>query len=218
MSQKRGNAMEVAIICLESADMRDKVLKGVGALAKLGFCLMHDKSLLDFADATSEVRSLMRILAWLSNIQTIYSLLNKEQCGVRDLIFLVRVVGEGVFKAADNVAFLGRKVHENTPFFQRFSYASCLGLFWAHLAAVALALFDIRYDRLFSSRRKQFINLFLCTCDLLTAAAGAAVFGFELNFIWFSLLTLISSFLGCVDGVRSAAIVARRRGASRSRD
>ncbi|ESL12232.1 glycosomal membrane protein [Trypanosoma rangeli SC58] len=211
MSQKRVDAMRVVAISLGSVDMQDKMLRGAGALAKLFWCLLREKSYLGFADAASEVRSLVRVLSWLSNLQAVNYLLNKEQPGMRDVIFLVHVLSEGVFKLADNVAFIGRKLHGNTPLFQQAAYVSRLGLFLACLAAVGVSLFDIRHSRLLGSRRKQLITLFQGVCDLLIAAAGASVAGFELSCLWSSLLTLLSSLLGCVGGFRSAAIAARHR-------
>ncbi|RNF19700.1 glycosomal membrane protein [Trypanosoma conorhini] len=211
MSQKVIDVLQVTAISLESVDMPDKALKGAGALAKLFCCLLRDKNFIGFADATSEARSLVRVLSWLSNLQTLSRLLNKEQSGMRDVIVLLRVLGEGIFKLADNVAFLGRKLQGDAPLFREAAHTSRLGLFWGYLAAVVLSLFDLRHDFPPGGRRKQLLSVFQGVCDLLTAASGATVAGFELSCFWSSMLTLISSLLGCADGFRSAAIAAKHR-------
>ncbi|RNF12475.1 glycosomal membrane protein [Trypanosoma rangeli] len=203
--------MQVEFVFVRSAHVQDKMLRSAVAVAKLFWCLVRDKSYLNFADTASEVGSFIRMFSWLSNLRTFNYLLNKEQPGVRDVIFLIHVLAEGVFKLADNVAFIGRKLYGSTPLFQQAAYISRLGLFLACLAAVGLSLFDIRHSRLPGSRRKQLITLFQGVCDLLTAAAEARVAGFELSCLWSSLLTLLSSLLWCVNGFRSAATSAKHR-------
>ncbi|ORC84613.1 putative glycosomal membrane protein [Trypanosoma theileri] len=195
--------------CLSTTDGQDKLLKGSGALMKLLFCFCGIKSLLDFADSASEGRSLLRLLSWLSNLQIVYNTLQKDPSGIRDVIYLARIIGDGIFKICDNVAFLGIKFQGYTDVSQDFARASRAGLFWGFFAAVMLSLYDLRYDRYTVNNKRRYITLVQNLCDLLTAASTIRFAGFEMNLFWQSLLTLVSVLLSCADCFRAATIKAK---------
>ncbi|KEG14356.1 putative glycosomal membrane protein [Trypanosoma grayi] len=198
--------MEVTARCLASVDSLDKLLQGAGALVKIVYAFLGVGSLREFAYATSDARSLMRLLSWLSNVQVVSHALGKDQIGMRDVLYLIHIAGEGVFKVCDNVAYLARKTQGSVISCHEIVFTSRLGLFGACFAAVLISLFDMRCDRHFRSRSMQCIQLFQNLCDLLVAASAIRCAGFELNFVWKSVLMLMSAFIGCVDCFRAAAI------------
>ncbi|KAH9597019.1 hypothetical protein LSM04_000143 [Trypanosoma melophagium] len=203
---EKGMIIKAVTTSLSTSDGQDKFLKGSSALVKLLFCFYGIKSLLDFADSISDGRSLLRLLSWLSNLQIMYNTLQKDPSGIRDVIYLARIIGDGIFKICDNVAFLGSKFQGNRELYQEFALASRAALFWGFFAAVLLSIYDLRYDRYTGNSKRRYITLVQNLCDLLTAASTLRLAGFELSLFWNALLNLVSVFLSCTDCFRAAAI------------
>lgn len=196
---------------LAATDSRDKLLKGLGAFFKLLGVTCTNDSYMKFGAATSDARSLMRLLTWTNNTKKLSEAMGRTVVSPRDIIYILRVLFDGVFSLLDNIVYLGQYLSNNHVCLSKLSYYSRASLFYGYVAAVILDIYDLIRDKVMVHRSDRYLVLVRNVCDMISCVGNASQRlnpGVAIN----SALGLISSMIASRELYQSATktVTARR--------
>uniref|UniRef100_A0A0A9WWL2 Peroxisomal membrane protein 11-1 n=1 Tax=Lygus hesperus TaxID=30085 RepID=A0A0A9WWL2_LYGHE len=153
---------------LAATDSRDKLLKGAGALFKLLGVMFSNDHYMKFGAATSDARSLMRLLVWVNNVKKLSEAAERRVVVPRDVLYITRITLDGVFALLDNVVYLGQCLFRNQVCLGELSYYSRAALFYGYVAAVLLDLYDLIHDKTMVHRYDRLLVLTRNVCDMVS--------------------------------------------------
>ncbi|KPI84342.1 glycosomal membrane like protein [Leptomonas seymouri] len=159
---------------MAATDSRDKMIKGVGCLFKMLGVLNANPDLVKTGAAMSDARCIMRMLSWLGNVQKISDAMEKRIVQPRDVIFVLRVLFDGIFSLLDNIVFAGRFFSNQSAELLRMSVLSRASLFWGYVAAVTLDIMDLIKDPKMPNRSDRILVLTRNTCDMVSAIGNVS--------------------------------------------
>ncbi|GET88857.1 glycosomal membrane like protein [Leishmania tarentolae] len=154
---------------MAATDSRDKMIKGAGCFCKMMGALYGNSDFIKAGSAMSDARCLMRMLSWLTNVQKISDAMEKRIVQPRDVLFVLRVLFDGIFSLLDNIVFAGRFFNPNSPHLTQMSYISRASLFYGYVVAVVLDLYDLVRCPNMPKRGDRCLVLMRNTCDLVSA-------------------------------------------------
>lgn len=170
--------MSVAIATLTTylgaTDSRDKMIKGAGCFFKVLGAVNGNPNYIKTAGAMSDARSIMRMLSWLGSVQKLSDAMEKRIVQPRDVIFVLRVLFDGLFSLLDNIVFAGRFFSKQSPELARMSYISRASLFYGYVAAVLLDITDLLRDPKMPNRGARVLVLTRNTCDMVSAIGNVS--------------------------------------------
>lgn len=139
---------------LSLTDSRDKLVKGVGNLFKITAHLTGNPHHAKMAAACSDARSIMRFCVWINNIKKIEDAVNAADWGSRTILFIARVVLDGIFSFCDNIAYFGKYFCPKDPILRQIGSTGRGSLFFGYVFAVIIDFIDL----LRTVGRKQQVN------------------------------------------------------------
>lgn len=170
--------MSVAIATLTTYlaanDSRDKMIKGAGCFFKMAGALNGNPNFIKTGGAMSDARCVMRLLSWLGNVQKLSDAMEKRIVQPRDVIYVLRVLFDGIFSLLDNVVFTGRFFNKQSPELARLSYVSRASLFYGYVAAVLLDIIDLVRNPNMPNRGDRALVLTRNTCDMVSAIGNVS--------------------------------------------
>ncbi|CCW66097.1 unnamed protein product [Phytomonas sp. Hart1] len=164
--------VKVIDVWLASNDSRDKLMKGAGCFFKLLGLISSQEKYLKVSAAMSDCRCLMRLLSWINNTKKVSDALGKNEVGFREVLFLLRVIFDGIFCLLDNVVYMGHFFNKVDPNLIRFRVISRASLFWGYVAAVILDLHDLIKDKAIQNSTQRHLGLFRNACDMISTLGG----------------------------------------------
>ncbi|CBZ27340.1 glycosomal membrane like protein [Leishmania mexicana MHOM/GT/2001/U1103] len=150
-------------------DSRDKMIKGAGCFFKMLAALYGNPNFMKTGAAMSDARCWIRMLSWLSNVQKISDAMEKRIVQPRDVLFVLRVLFDGIFSLLDNIVFAGRFFNPNSPSLSQMSYVSRASLFYGYAVAVVLDMYDLMRDPKMPKRGDRCLVLTRNACDMVSA-------------------------------------------------
>ncbi|KPA79007.1 glycosomal membrane like protein [Leptomonas pyrrhocoris] len=170
--------MSVAVATLTTymaaTDSRDKMIKGAGCFFKMLGALNANPNFIKTGSAMSDARCIIRMLSWLGNVQKISDAMEKRIVQPRDVVYVLRVLFDGIFSLLDNVVFAGRFFNKQCPKLTQMSYISRASLFWGYVAAVILDVTDLAKDPKMPNRGDRVLVLTRNTCDMVSAIGNVS--------------------------------------------
>lgn len=154
---------------LASIDARDKMLKGAGCFFTFLGVVTANTKYISMGTLMSQARSLMRLLSWLSNARKISDALEKNIVQPRDVIYILRVLLDGVFCFLDNIVYVCRFFHQKNAQLVQLSVVSRASLFWGYVFAVLLDIYDLTHDKAMPNRTGRYLVLVRNTCDMISS-------------------------------------------------
>lgn len=127
---------------LGSTDSRDKLVKGLGGIFKILGALTGNPAHGKMAASCSDARSFMRLLVCLGNVKKLEDAV-KGDLGPRGVLWILRVLFDGIFSSLDNIAFIGNYFHPKDPALLRISATGRASLFWGYVFAVMVDAIDL---------------------------------------------------------------------------
>lgn len=159
---------------MAATDSRDKMIKGAGCFFKMLGALNGNPNYLKTGAAMSDARCIMRMLSWLGNVQKISDAMEKRIVQPRDVIYVLRVLFDGIFSLLDNIVFTGRFFNKQSPELARMALISRASLFWGYVAAVLLDLTDLIRDPKMPNRGDRVLVLTRNACDMMSAIGNVS--------------------------------------------
>lgn len=159
---------------LAATDSRDKMIKGAGCFFKMMGALNGNPNFIKTSGAMSDARSVMRMLSWLGSVQKLSDAMEKRIVQPRDVLFVLRVLFDGIFSLLDNIVFAGRFFNKQSPELARMSYLSRASLFYGYVAAVLLDITDLIRDPNMPNRGARALVLTRNTCDMVSAIGNVS--------------------------------------------
>lgn len=153
---------------LAANDSRDKLIKGAGCFFKALGAQTANANYLSVGSTMSECRCLMRLCSWLNNVKKLSDALEKRVVQPRDVIYVLRVLFDGIFSLLDNVVFIGSFFQKNNTNLSQLSIMSRASLFWGYVAAVLLDIYDLAYDKAIPNRKARYLVLTRNACDMVS--------------------------------------------------
>ncbi|CAD2219974.1 glycosomal membrane like protein [Angomonas deanei] len=195
---------EVITNLLASSDARDKLIKGCGGFFKVLAATSGDANCVKIAAATSDCRCLMRVGSWLGNVQKLSEAFESSNVSTRAIIYILRVLFDGLFSLLDNVVYFGKYLSDRKGQIAEISYISRACLFYGYVCAVTMNLYDLKYDADLSGSKKTNHLLLLTrnTCDMLSCVGN--VFPRDLGALANGVLTVLSSAIATREQYMSA--------------
>ncbi|CCW62467.1 unnamed protein product [Phytomonas sp. EM1] len=193
---------EIVAKWLASNDSRDKLIKGAGCFFKLLGIASGQKKYLEVSAAMSDCRCLMRLLSWVNNTKKISDALEKNAVGLREVIFILRVLFDGIFSILDNVVYLGHFFDNSNPNLIRLRVLSRAFLFWGYVAAVILDVHDLVKDKTIQSYTLRHFVLTRNACDMLSSVGN--VFNVDIGLTSASFLGLLSAIIASNEQIQIA--------------
>ncbi|CAJ1025479.1 Peroxisomal biogenesis factor 11 (PEX11), putative [Leishmania lindenbergi] len=154
---------------MAATDSRDKMIKGAGCFFKMMGAINGNSNFMKTGAAMSDARCIMRMLSWLGNVQKISDAMEKRVVQLRDVLFVLRVLFDGIFSLLDNIVFAGRFFDNNSPTLAQMSHVSRASLFYGYAMAVMLDIYDLVRDPNMPKRGDRCLVLTRNTCDMVSA-------------------------------------------------
>lgn len=170
----RAGQADIIATWLAANDSRDKLIKGAGALFKLVGAETGIATYVKAGNSMSECRCLMRLGTWLGNVKKISEALEKRVVQPRDVIYVLRVLFDGIFSLLDNVVFMTQFFQKHSPELKRLSIMSRASLFWGYVLAVVLDVYDLTYDRTIRDRTARYLVLTRNACDMFSSVGNVS--------------------------------------------
>lgn len=188
---------------MAATDSRDKMIKGAGCFFKMMGAINGNPAFLKTGAAMSDARCVMRMLSWLGNVQKLSDAMEKRIVQPRDVIFVLRVLFDGIFSLLDNVVFAGRFFEAKSARLAQLSYVSRASLFYGYVAAVMLDIYDLVRDPKMPKRGDRCLVLTRNTCDMVSAIGN--VCSIDIGAVNASALGLISAIIATREQLIAAA-------------
>ncbi|KAG5478143.1 hypothetical protein CUR178_04855 [Leishmania enriettii] len=154
---------------MAATDSRDKMIKGAGCFFKMMGALNGNVNFVKVGAAMSDARCLLRILSWLGNVLKISDAMEKRIVQPRDILFVLRVLFDGIFSLLDNIVFAGRFFDHKSLRLAQMSHVSRASLFYGYVMAVALDIYDLLRDPNMPKRGDRCLVLTRNACDMVSA-------------------------------------------------
>ncbi|KAG5492999.1 hypothetical protein JKF63_01580 [Porcisia hertigi] len=188
---------------MAATDSRDKMIKAAGCFFKMMGAIDGTPNFIKAGAVMSDARCLMRLFSWLGNVQKISDAMEKRIVQPRDVLFLLRVLFDGIFSLLDNVVFAGRFFNNASPCLAQMSNISRASLFWGYVAAVMLDIHDLARDPHIPKRGDRCLVLTRNACDMVSAIGN--VCSVNIGAANVAALGLISAIIATREQLISAA-------------
>lgn len=202
--------VETTSAFLQSNDARDKFTKGVGCLFKLLGAINANPNFMKFSASMSDARCIMRMASWIGNVKKISDAFEKRTIAARDVIYILRVLCDGLFSLLDNVSYSWKFFDKANPAIAQISWNARASLFYGYVFAVMLDVYDLATDANIPNVVDKYLLLTRNACDMVSCGgnvSSALDCGVKIN----SALGLTSAIIAC----RELAIVAHKKAASK---
>lgn len=200
------SAVNVLTTYMAATDSRDKMIKGAGCFFKLVGTISGNADYLKTGASMSDARCLMRMMSWIGNVQKISDAMEKRIVGPRDVIFVLRVLLDGIFSLLDNVVYIGRFFNPKSSQLSQFSVVSRASLFYGYVAAVLLDIYDLAKNPTMPNRSDRCLVLTRNACDMVSAIGN--VCSIDIGAANVAALGLISSVIVTREQLKAASLKA----------
>lgn len=92
----------------------------------------------------------------------------------RDVIYMLRVLFDGIFSLLDNIVYLGQYLSNNHVCLSKLSYYSRATLFYGYVAAVVLDIYDLIHDKVMLHRSDRYLVLLRNVCDMISCIGNVS--------------------------------------------
>ncbi|KAG5477669.1 hypothetical protein LSCM1_04962 [Leishmania martiniquensis] len=154
---------------MAATESRDKMIKGAGCFFKMMGAINGNENFIKVGASMSDARCLIRMLSWLGNVQKISDAMEKRVVQPRDVMFVLRVLFDGIFSLLDNIVFAGRFFGQKSPSLAQMSHVSRAALFYGYVMAVALDMYDLLRGPNMPKRGDRCLVLTRNACDMVSA-------------------------------------------------
>lgn len=188
---------------LASTDSRDKLVKGIGNFFKITAALSGNPNHSKMSAACSDARSVMRLCVWFNNIKKIDAAANAPNLGIRSVLFIIRVILDGLFSSLDNIAYVGQHFYPRHPTLSKASSAGRGCLFWGYFFAVLVDAIDFTRTIGAKKRVNKALTLTRNAFDMLSTVGN--VFPVDIGSTNAALLGFLSAVIATREQLTAAA-------------